>query len=159
MNDTTQSTEQEEGVQLDWKDKEHAAEELLFYVETLDDEQVAKLNIYADSFYKFIEEHLLASSTLKVLRIGLRLVRFMFLYFVSLAEKTSMNTIVETLLEMFNDHKGLLRKEVQNLFVYLSRVMNLRSLLLEILSSIERLTVTGKASALKTVMIVLLSQY
>ena len=59
----------------DWKTKEQASEDFLFYVETLSQEQIAKLNLYADSFIQYIEKTFLEDRTLKVVRIGLRLLR------------------------------------------------------------------------------------
>lgn len=44
---------------------------------------------------------------------------------------------------MLNDTKGVLRHEVQQLFTYLSNVMNIKSLLMEIAYSMHRLTCVG----------------
>ena len=59
--------------QQDWKLKEQASEDLLFFVETLPIPEVKRLTLYADSFIQFIEKSLLSEVALKVVRIGLRL--------------------------------------------------------------------------------------
>lgn len=115
--------------ELDWKDREHAAEELLFLVETLPEYQTAKLVLFADSFIQFIEEFLLPDPTLKVVRIGLRLLRFLLVFGKSLAERTNLGQLASVLMEMLNDPKGVLRAEVQHLFIHLARVMNFKHLM------------------------------
>ena len=59
----------------DWKSKEQAAEDILFHIETLPQSEIYKLNLYADSFIQFIENSFLGDMTIKVVRIGLRLLR------------------------------------------------------------------------------------
>ena len=94
----------------------------MFHVETLTTEQTAKLNLYADSFVQFIETAFLSERTVKVVRIGLRLLRFVLLYCENLSSKTNLKRLCTDLIEMLNDQKGILRNEVQHLFIYLSYV-------------------------------------
>ena len=75
----------EVGEEVDWKDKEHAAEEMLFLVETLPQYQTAKLVLFADSFIVFIDNFMLSDPILKIVRIGLRLLRFLMVFGQNLA--------------------------------------------------------------------------
>ena len=72
LEDSRQPDQPLDYARQDWKSKEQASEDFLFYVETLNQEQVIKLNLYADSFIHFIERTFLDNRTLKVVRIGLR---------------------------------------------------------------------------------------
>lgn len=82
LEDSRQPDQPLDYARQDWKSKEQASEDFLFYVETLNQEQVIKLNLYADSFIHFIERTFLDNRTLKVVRIGLRLLR-KYSFFVS----------------------------------------------------------------------------
>ena len=75
LEDSRQPDQPLDYARQDWKSKEQASEDFLFYIETLNQEQVIKLNLYADSFIHFIERTFLDNRTLKVVRIGLRLLR------------------------------------------------------------------------------------
>ena len=87
----------------DWKSKEQAAEDFLFYIETLSAEQTTKLGLYADSFVQYVEKTFLADRTLKVVRIGLRALRFVLLYSEQLSSKTNLKRLTTNLIEMLND--------------------------------------------------------
>ena len=81
------------------------------------------MNLYADSFIQYVEKIFLNDRTLKVVRIGLRLIRFVLLFCMqNLAAKTNLKRLAAVLIEMLNDPKGVLRNEVIHLFVYLSQV-------------------------------------
>ena len=95
--------------QIDWKEKERAAEDLLFYTENVSIADMPKLACYAGSFLDFVVEHLLDDRTLKVVRIGVRLIKFTLHNFENMAEKANLVTLTATMLEMLNDPKGILR--------------------------------------------------
>ena len=116
-----------------------------------------KLACYAGSFLDFVVEHLLDDRALKVVRIGVRLIKFTLHNFDNMAEKANLVTLTATMLEMLNDPKGILRQEVSHLFLYLSQCMNMRLLLLQILRSFSHLTPNAWPVALRTVIIILLS--
>jgi len=79
-----------------------------------------------------------------VVRIGLRLVRFMLLFCAeNLGAKTNLKRLAADLIEMLNDQKGVLRNEVVHLFINLSKVMNMKSLLMDLAYSLHRLTPIG----------------
>jgi len=80
LEESRQPDQAASGHRRDWKTKEQASEDILFFVETLSTEQTVKLNDYADSFIQYVEKTFLSDRTLKVVRIGLRLLRFVLLY-------------------------------------------------------------------------------
>ena len=57
---------------------------------------------------------------------------------------------------MYNDNKGILRKEVQQLILNMAQQMDFKNLVLTILNSAQRLTHTGRLAAIRTAMIILL---
>ena len=71
--------------------------------------------------------------------------------------KTNLRQLVDTLVQMFNDHRGIIRSEVQHIIVLLSYNMNLKMFLLTMLGRVQRLKHQAKISALKTTLIVFLT--
>lgn len=60
--------------EIEWKEKERAAEDLLFHIDTISIPDISKLGCYASSFLDFVQQHLLNERALKTVRIGIRLI-------------------------------------------------------------------------------------
>lgn len=82
----------------------------MFYVETLSQEQIAKLNLYADSFIQYVERTFLEDRTLKVVRIGLRLLRKLKSQALAIKPFGCVETFIILTLSLCRFHTTLLRQ-------------------------------------------------
>ena len=70
---------------------------------------------FADSFLKFVVQAMLADSSLKVMRVGIRLLHFIVANVDHLEQKTNIVYLIQNVTELFNETQGsgIVRSEAQ----------------------------------------------
>ena len=90
----------------DWKRREQIVENIQFVIETLPQTKVALVTKFADSFLKFVVQAMLADQSLKVMRVGIRLLHFIVASVDHLEQKTNIVYLIQNVTELFNETMG-----------------------------------------------------